>query len=83
MFLLKDMRINVKAKPNSREEKVIKVNLPGQGDTEFIVFVKEPPIHGLANKAIIHALASHLNVPQSGIRIISGHTSKQKVIEIP
>ena len=71
------MRIIVRAKPGSHEEKVQKIS-----DTEFIVSVKEPPVKGLANKAIIHALAAHFNISQSHIRIVSGHTSRQKTIEI-
>ena len=71
------MRISVKARPNSHEEKVEQIS-----DTEFIVSVKEPPVKGLANKAIIHTLADYFNVSQSRIRIVSGHISRQKVIEI-
>ena len=71
------MRINVKAKPNFHEEKVEKIS-----DTEFIVSVKEPPVHGLANKAIIKALADYFNVAQVRVRIVSGYTSRQKVVEI-
>jgi len=71
------MRISVKARPNSNEERVEKVS-----DTEFIVSVKEPPVKGLANKAIIHALANHFNISQSRIHIVSGYTSRQKVVDI-
>lgn len=71
------MTITVKARPNSHEEKVEKIS-----DTEFIVSVKESPVHGLANKAIICALANHFNIALSRIRIISGYTSRQKVVEI-
>lgn len=71
------MKITVKAKPNSHEEKVEKIS-----DTEFIIFVKEPPVHGLANKAILRALANYFNVSFSRVRIISGHTSRQKVVEV-
>ena len=71
------MRITVKAKPNSYEEKVEKIS-----DAEFIVFVKEPPVKGLANKAIIHALADYFNVAQVRVRIVSGYTSRQKVVDI-
>lgn len=71
------MKITVKASPNSHEEKVKKIS-----DNEFIVSVKEPPVHGLANKAIIHALANYFNVATSRIHIVSGYTSKQKVVEI-
>ncbi len=71
------MRIMVKAKPNAKEEKVEKIS-----DTEFIVSVKEPPVKGLANKAIIRTLADYFNVVQVRVRIVSGYTSRQKVVEI-
>lgn len=71
------MRIIVKARPNSYEEKVEKIS-----DTEFVVSVKEPPVRGLANKAIISALAGYFSVASSRIRIVSGYTSRQKTIEI-
>ncbi|MBI2642555.1 MAG: DUF167 domain-containing protein [Candidatus Wildermuthbacteria bacterium] len=45
------MKIFVKAKPSSREEYVEKVD-----DTHFLVSVKEPPVQGRANKAIIKVL---------------------------
>jgi len=71
------MKITVKARPNSHEEKMQKVS-----GTEFIVSVKEPPVHGLANKAIIKALADYFNVSQVRVHIVSGYTSRQKVVEI-
>lgn len=71
------MRIKVKAKPNSYEEKVEQIN-----DIEFIVSVKEPPVKGLANRAILCALANYFNIAPSRVRIISGRTSRQKVVEI-
>ena len=71
------MRINVKARPNSHEEKVEKI-----GDTDFIVSVKEPPIGGKANRAIINALAVYFGVGSVRVKIISGWTSRQKVAEV-
>ncbi len=71
------MRINVKAKPGAREEKIEKLD-----ESSFIVSVKEPPVQGRANQAIIKSLAEYFDVPSSSIRIISGHTSRQKVVEI-
>ncbi|HXK40511.1 MAG TPA: DUF167 domain-containing protein [Candidatus Paceibacterota bacterium] len=71
------MKINVKAKPNSHEEKVEKVS-----DTEFIVSVKEPPVQGRANRAIINALALHFGIASVRVKIVSGHISRQKVVEI-
>ena len=71
------MRITIKAKPSSNEEKVEKIN-----NTELIVSVKKPPVKGLANKTIIHVLSKHFGVSQSRVRIISGHASRHKIIEI-
>ncbi|KKT81233.1 MAG: hypothetical protein A3B99_05055 [Candidatus Yanofskybacteria bacterium RIFCSPHIGHO2_02_FULL_44_12b] len=72
------MRIIVKAKPNAKEEKV-EANPDGSG---FVVSVKEPPVRGMANEAIIRALAGHFKVSRFQVRIISGYTSRQKVIEV-
>ena len=70
-------RVFVKAKPRSKEERVEKID-----DTHFVVFVKEPPVQGRANRAIIKALAAYFNVPAWRVSIVSGHTSRQKILEI-
>ena len=71
------MRINVKAKPNSREEKVEKID-----EQNYVVSVKEPPVQGKANNAIRNALAVYFKVGSSQVKIIAGYTSRQKTIEI-
>ncbi len=71
------MKIFVKAKPNSREEGVEKID-----DNNFIVSVKEPPVQGKANLAIRNALAVYFKVGTSSVKIISGHTSRNKIVEI-
>ncbi len=71
------MRINVKAKPSSGKELVEKID-----ETNYTVWVKEPPQNGLANKGIERALADYFNVARSGIKIVKGFTSKNKIVEI-
>ena len=71
------MKINVKAKPNSREEKVEKID-----ESNYVVSVKEPPIKGQANEAIRNALAMYFKTGSSCVKIISGYTSRNKIIEI-
>jgi hypothetical protein len=71
------MKIFVKAKPSSKEERVEKVD-----DENYIVSVKEPPVKGLANQAIIRSLAEYFKMSQSKISIVSGYTSRNKIIEI-
>ena len=71
------MKINVKAKPSSREEKVEKID-----ENNFVVSVKEPPEKGKANEAIRNALAVYFKTGSSCVKIISGYTSRNKIIEI-
>ncbi|MEK7115182.1 MAG: DUF167 domain-containing protein [Patescibacteria group bacterium] len=69
------MKIFVTAKPNAREDKVEKID-----DTHFVVWTTEPPVKGQANFAIIKLLAEYFGVSRLSIKIISGWTSKQKVV---
>ncbi len=71
------MRITVKTKPNSRKEEIKKID-----GSNFLVAVKEQPVDGKANKAIVKALAKYFSMPSSAVSIVSGHASRQKIIEI-
>ncbi|MFA5083776.1 MAG: DUF167 domain-containing protein [Candidatus Paceibacterota bacterium] len=71
------MKIFVKAKPKAKEEKIQKID-----DSHYRVWIKEPPIKGEANRAIIKALAGYFKVSFSQINIVSGHASRNKIIEI-
>lgn len=71
------MKIFVKAKPNSKKEMVEKLS-----ENQFRVFVKEPPIKGRANQAVIKALAKYFKIPISRITIFAGLTSREKIVEI-
>jgi hypothetical protein len=71
------MKISVRAKPNSREEKVEKIS-----ENNFVVSVKERPEKGKANEAIRNALAVYFKVASSRIKIVSGYTSRNKIVEV-
>ncbi|OGZ85565.1 MAG: hypothetical protein A2599_01720 [Candidatus Staskawiczbacteria bacterium RIFOXYD1_FULL_39_28] len=71
------MRINVNAKPNAREEKVEKID-----EQNYVVSVKEPPIKGKANEAIRNALAVYFKIGSSRVKIVSGYSSRNKIVEI-
>lgn len=78
------MKIFVKIRLKAKEERVKKVN-PSLFETQknhYEVFVKEPPLEGKANRRIIELLAEYFNVPKSKVKIISGLTSREKIIEI-
>ena len=45
------MKISITVKPSARKEKVEQV-----GEAEFKVAVKEPPVEGRANRAVVRVL---------------------------
>lgn len=71
------MRISVKVKPNSKERKLDKI-----GENSFLVYVKSPPFENRANIELLETISEHFNVPKSRISIISGHHSRNKILEI-
>lgn len=71
------MKIFVTVKPRAKENAVAKID-----GTHFVVSVTEPPIEGRANRAILEMVATHFDVSPSRVMIVSGHTSRQKAIEI-
>lgn len=71
------MKIFVKAKPRSYEEKVERID-----DVNYIVSVQEPPANGLANKGIAKALADYFGVSSSRVKILKGFSSRNKIFEI-
>ena len=46
------------------------------------VGIRAVPEKGKANMELVRALAKHFNVPQSAVCIVSGATSRRKVVEI-
>lgn len=71
------MLIKVKVFPNSESQEIIK-----KAEDSFEIRVKEKPIRGLANKAVIKALSLYLKVPVSRIRLVKGFKEKNKIFEI-
>lgn len=71
------MKIFVKVKPRAKEAKVKKID-----QIHFEVWVKEPAAEGLANDAILMALAKNFNVSKLRFKIVSGKSSRQKMIEV-
>ena len=71
------MRIFIKVKTNARQGGVEKL-----AKNIYIVSVKEKPEKGKANKAAIKAIADYFKISSKNIRIVSGQTSRKKLIEI-
>ncbi|MEK7535754.1 MAG: DUF167 domain-containing protein [Patescibacteria group bacterium] len=71
------MKISVTIRACAGEEKVEDLGLG-----KYKVWVREPPEKGSANKALILALSKFLKVSRSQITILSGHTARNKIVEI-
>ncbi|MBE9053203.1 DUF167 domain-containing protein [Nostocales cyanobacterium LEGE 11386] len=71
------MQKKVKVKPNAKQQKIAE-----QTDGSLTVHLKSPPVDGKANEELIKLLAEKFGVPKSHIRIKSGLSSRQKLIEI-
>jgi len=71
------MKIFVRAKTGAKKQKIRQID-----DDHFEVWIKEPPIDGKANNAIIDLLADFFNIPKSSIELKSGSKSKNKTFLI-
>ena len=72
------MRVNVKAKPGSKRGNLV-AEMP---DGSLEVHLKEKPVDGKANDALVKVLADHFGVRQRDIRIVSGASARMKIVEI-
>ncbi len=70
------MRISIRARPGARQARIHEVA------GRLQVAVTEPAADGRANRAIEKALARHLGVAPSRVRIVSGHTARDKIVEV-
>ena len=77
LFDIDDMKITVRVRPNAKRAEVKEISAGS-----FTVRVNAKPVDGAANIRLIEILAEHFKVPFGAIRIISGATSREKVIEI-
>ena len=70
-------KISVSVKPSAKKTRVVALD-----DGRFLVAVHEPARDGKANEGVLRAIASHFSVAPSAVRIVSGRTARQKIVEI-
>lgn len=71
------MYIRVTAHPGAKKESVLK-----ESDTEFTISVKEEAERNLANRRIVQIIAEEFGIEPERIRMISGHRSRRKIINV-
>jgi uncharacterized protein (TIGR00251 family) len=72
-----DIIVKVKIVPGSSKNKII-----GVYNHALKITITAPPAEGKANKKCIAYLAKYFDIAKSKIEIISGQTSKNKLIKI-
>ena len=70
------MRIEVKVFPKSSRDELVKK------DGILKVYIKAAPDKGKANKALIALIARTYKVKKSDVSIVTGQTSRNKVVEV-
>ena len=70
-------RITVKVQPRAKRTELVEM----LGDT-YRLRLAAPPVDGKANEACVRFFAQRFGVAQSAVRIVSGLSSRLKVVEI-
>lgn len=76
------MKISIKVTPNAKHNEIVDDVTDMLGDRCLRVKVTQPPEDGKANKAAIELLAKYFKIRKSAISIVSGTTSRNKIVEI-
>ncbi|HEY3225507.1 MAG TPA: DUF167 domain-containing protein [Planctomycetota bacterium] len=71
------MRITVRVHPRASANRV-----EGKGPDEYEVWVTAPPADNQANEAVRGALAKHLKVAKSRVRLFRGGSARVKVFDV-
>ena len=54
----------------------------GLHGTALKVRLHAPPVDGAANEALVEFLSGHFEIPKRAVRIVSGHSSRSKTVEL-
>jgi uncharacterized protein (TIGR00251 family) len=71
------VRFSVRVQPRAS-----RTEIAGEYGTALKVRLQSPPVDGAANEELVDFLARRLGVSRSGVRIVSGHSSRTKTVEV-
>ncbi|HUS82311.1 MAG TPA: DUF167 domain-containing protein [Dehalococcoidia bacterium] len=69
--------LQIRVTPRASQDKIA-----GWDGEVLRVRVTAPPVEGRANEALLRLLARTLDVPKSRLRIVRGHTQRNKVVAV-
>lgn len=71
------MRLRIRAQPRAS-----RTELAGEHGGALKVRLAAPPVDGDANRELIRFIARAVHVPASAVRVVSGSSSRSKLLEI-
>lgn len=69
--------LSIRIQPRASKNEIVQMESGG-----LKIRLTAPPVDGAANEALVKFLAHTLSVPRSHVEIVSGHTSREKVVRI-
>lgn len=76
------MRIHIHVIPGAKKQSVEKQGEDLYGHPVYKVKIAEKPVDGEANKWALKALSEYFDVPLRNVQLVSGQTSRDKIIDI-
>jgi uncharacterized protein len=70
-------RVRLRVSPGARRNELV-----GRHGDGWKVRVTAPPVGGRANDAVLDLLAERLELPRRSLSIVSGHTTREKVVRL-
>jgi uncharacterized protein (TIGR00251 family) len=64
------------------QTRAAKTGLAGMHGDSIKIRIAAPPVENAANHALIEFVAEHLGIAKRRVRVVSGATSRKKVLEI-
>lgn len=71
------VRFSVRLQPRASKNEIV-----GLLGSSLRIRVTAPPVDGLANEALIDFLSEALDISRRNVCIVSGHSSRTKVVEV-
>ena len=71
------VRVTVHVQPRAARS-----GIAGVHGTALKVRVSAPPAGGAANDALVQLLAERFGVPRRSVRVVAGHASRTKIVEL-
>jgi len=71
------VRFSVRLQPRSSRNEIV-----GTQGNFLKVRVTAPPVEGMANQALVDFLSARLKISRRDVCIVSGHSSRTKLVEV-